>query len=257
MRIIIYFLIVLSFSNCSKRKESVPEKSIKTKVSVKSNAGQTKVPESKTETDYNHIDTLIKKCQPFNINDINCFWELKLFLYKGQKLGTGKLELINQKNLKVILSDDYGDAEDYTLDEFSDWHSFKLMSDDVIKDANFDGYKDFVLYRRSASGSAGEFSEIYLFNQTKKIFERSKVLSGYNISIDTITKTVSSYARNGAKYNVTDTIYFGKNGKIKYQKITEGETIKTKDGTPLFKITYKKVIDGKVVKTKIDTVTNY
>jgi hypothetical protein len=252
MKKTIYILIVLLFSNCNNRKEPVSKKSLTAKDTVQSNVMLTKVSENKTEIDHEHIDTLRKKSQTFSINGLDCFWELTLYLYKGEKGGLGKLELQNKKNGKIIL---IKDEDYYYLDHLAvdDWQ----LSDDVFKDANFDGYKDIILYNRGASGSAGEFSDIFLFNPLNRIYEKSETLSGYYIDIDTITKTISSYAKNGAGYNVTDIIHFGRNGKIKYSEVTERETINTSDGKPLFKITYNKVINNKIVKTKIDTVTNY
>jgi hypothetical protein len=231
----------------------VSKKNTKAKDSVQSNSVLSKVSENKTEIDHRQIDTLIKKSQTFRINGINCFWELTLYLYKGEKSGSGKLELKNKKNGKIILNKD---EDYYYLDHLGVVDDLQL-SDDIVKDANFDGYKDIILYNRGASGSAGDFSDIFLFNPLNRIYKKSETLSGYEINIDTITKTVSSYAKNGAGYNVTDTIHFGKNGKIKYSEVTEREKINKSDGKPLIKITYNKVMNDKIVKTKIDTVADY
>lgn len=253
MKILLYIFIILSLSNCNNRKESVSKKNTKAKDSVQSNSVLSKVSENKTEIDHRQIDTLIKKSQTFRINGINCFWELTLYLYKGEKSGSGKLELKNKKNGKIILNKD---EDYYYLDHLGVVDDLQL-SDDIVKDANFDGYKDIILYNRGASGSAGDFSDIFLFNPLNRIYKKSETLSGYEINIDTITKTVSSYAKNGAGYNVTDTIHFGKNGKIKYSEVTEREKINKSDGKPLIKITYNKVMNDKIVKTKIDTVADY
>jgi hypothetical protein len=260
MKKLIYLLIVLSFSNCNNRKEFTPEKSVQTEDSSELGLLKTKLRENQTEIDDDNADTLVKKSQPFKINNINCYWELSLFLHKGETSGLGKLELRNLKSQEIILSTD--DEDYYGLDEYDNWHSynrinFDHMNDEVIKDVNFDGHKDFILYHRSASGSAGEFFNVHLFNPTKKAFEKSKALSGYNITLDTINKTVSSYAKNGASYNVSHVIHFDKNGKTKYAETTERETIETTDGRPLFKVTYKKVMNAKIVITQIDTVTDY
>lgn len=258
-KIIILFLISI-FANCNQR-ESALEKNVKEKDSLESVLQETKTLERKAETDVDNADTLFKKSQLFKINGVNCFWELTLFLYKGEKGGTGKLELRNQKNGEIILTNDNGNQGDYySLEGYGHWHSFnnldfELMNADIIKDVNFDGYKDFVIYNRGSSGSAGEFSDIYLFNPIKKTFERSKTLSGYNIDFDTIAKTVSFYARNGGYYNVSSTIHFNRLGKIKFEEVIERETIE--NNSPLFKITYKKIINDKLVKIKIDTVTDY
>lgn len=261
MKNILWLIIVIAFSNCIDRKESVSKKSTKEKDSVQSNVTLTKVSKSNTEIEHEHIDTLRKKSQPFKINGVNCYWELTLFLYKGQKGGTGKLELRNQKSSLIILRNDNGDEGDYySLNGYGYWHSFneinfELMNADIITDANFDGYEDFVIHNRSSSGSAGDFSDVYLFNPVKKTFERSKTLSCYDIHIDTTNKIVSSYAKNGAAYNVSASIHFGSHGKIKYSEVIETEKID--NNSPLFRVTNRKIINGKVVKTKIDTVTDY
>jgi hypothetical protein len=247
-----FTLLFLSCQNSQKsesfEKNNIDEENIITDTLVQ------KVPEyKKTEINWAKSDTLVKISEPFLINGIQCFWELTLYLYKGEKSGSGKLELKNKKNGEIILNKE----EDYyyleRLGVVDDWQ----LNDDVFKDSNFDGYKDIILYNRGASGSAGEFSDIFLYNPLNRIYEKSETLSGYNIDIDTITKTISSYAKNGAGYNVTDTIHFGKNGKIKYSEVTEREKINKSDGKPLFKITYNKVMNDKIVKTKIDTVADY
>jgi hypothetical protein len=247
-----FTLLFLSCQNSQKNQNfeenNVDEENIITDTLVQ------KVPEyKKTEINWDKSDTLVKISEPFLINGINCFWELTLYLYKGEQSGSGKLELKNKKNGKIILNKEENYYYLERLGVVDDWQ----LNDDVFKDANFDGYKDIILYKRGASISAGEFSDIFLYNPLNRIYEKSETLSGYNIDIDTITKTISSYAKNDAGYNVTEIIHFGRNGKIKYSEVTERETINTSDGKPLFKITYNKVINNKIVKTKIDTVTNY
>ncbi|WP_432671082.1 XAC2610-related protein [Flavobacterium sp. SM2513] len=251
MKILLFLFTILLFPNCKNREES--NSKIRATDGVESEIVKTTSLEDNPETDNEHVDTFSKKSQTFNINGISCFWELTLFLYRGEKGGTGKLELKNKKNGKIILNKD---EDYYYLDHLGVVDDLQL-SDDIVKDANFDGYKDIILYNRGASGSAGDFSDIFLFNPLNRIYKKCETLSGYEVNIDTITKTVSSYAKNGAGYNVTDTIHFGKNGKIKYSEVTEREKINKSDGKPLFKITYNKVMNDKIVKTKIDTVADY
>lgn len=248
MKTIIYFLIILSFSNCNNRREPVlkSEKTAKTASKI----GDV----DRTETDNLKTDTLIKKSNPFKINGMDCFWELKLFIRDGNNGGDGILALKNTQSKRTILtnSDYYSLDNAYYANSFNGI-DFESLNKDAVKDLNFDGYKDCMIYGLAESGSAGSFYKVYLFNNEKKIFELSEAVSGYDIAIDTVSKTLSSGGRNGYGYNISATDYFGRKGKIKYTEITEREVI---SGEPkrLLKTTYKKIIDKKIIETKMDTV---
>ncbi len=167
----------------------------------------------------------------------------------------GKLVLKNGQSKTTILtnSDYYSLDNAYYTNSFTRI-DFESLNKDAIKDVNFDGYKDVMLYGISESGSAGSFYKVYLFNSKKQLFEPSEALSGYDITIDTIKKTLSSGGKNGYGYNINIIDYFGKKGKIKYKEITEREII-SEEPKSLLKTTYKKMVGQKIIQTKIDTTT--
>jgi len=238
--------MILSFSNCNNRRETVL-KSEKTAKTV------SKIFTANTEKNNLKTDTLIKKSMPLKINGMDCFWELKLLIGQGNKSGDGILALKNMQSKRTILtnSDYYSLDNSYHTNSFNRI-DFESLNKEAIKDLNFDGYKDCMIYGLSESGSAGSFYKVYLFNNEKKIFELSEAVSGYDIAIDTISRTLSSGGRNGYGYSISAVNYFGRKGKIKYTEITEKEVI---SGEPkrLLKTTYKKIIDKKIKETKIDT----
>ncbi len=55
----------------------------------------------------------------------------------------------------------------------------------------------------------------------KKVFELNKELSGYELEVNKVEKTLLSYAKNGFGYNVNSIIHFDKIGKIKYTELIE------------------------------------
>lgn len=248
MKNIYYFLIIFSFFNCNNRKESAPKSEKKAKTTSKI------LVVNRIETNNLKTDTLIKKSKTFKINGINCFWELKLLIERGSNDdGDGKLVLKNNQSKKTLLtnSDYYSLNNSYYTNSFNSI-DFESLNKDAIKDLNFDGFKDFMIYGITQSGSAGSFYKVYLFNNEKKIFEQSEVLSGYDVSIDTINKTLSTGGRSGYYWNISSTNYFGRKGRIKYTEVTEREVI-SNEPKRLLKTTFKKIVDKKIIKTKIDT----
>lgn len=247
MKTILYLLILISFSNCNNRKESVFK--AKKIVNTKTETFQVKNKEANSLK----IDTLTKKSEPFTINGIKCYWVLTLLIKEGNNDDSdGKLVLKDKQSAKVLLiNSDYYDLDDSYYTNSFKRIDFESLNEDAIKDINFDGYKDFMIYGKTESGSAGMFYKVYLFNNEKKIFEQSELLSGYNIAIDTINKSISTSAKNGFKWNISRTHHLSRKGKIEYTEITEREVISEEPS--LLKTTYKKTIGEEIVKTKIDT----
>ena len=66
-----------------------------------------------------------------------------------------------------------------------------------FKDLNFDGHIDFFIYSKKNSGSGGAFFDVYLFDHRKKYFYHSDKLSGGEIEIDSVKKTISTYWKSG------------------------------------------------------------
>lgn len=199
----------------------------------------------KTEINWEKSDTLVKISEPFLINGIKCFWEFKLIVYEGATGGSGINRLKNHNTNKVLLlNEDYFD-----LDLFNSIDKNNFDFNGELKDANFDGLKDFIVYSRTGSGSGGAMFKVFLFNTKKGVFEFSEELSGGEFELNEAEKTVSTYWKMGVGWNSTQVHHFDKNGRIKFTEITTREII---DNDSL-QTTYKKIVDGKTIKTEIDT----
>lgn len=196
---------------------------------------------------YTNPDTLIKKSNAFIINKIKCYWLLTLIVYQDLTGGTGIMELKNYKTNKRLLSyDDY-----YNKDFYTNFETYTI-DDDHLKDANFDGFKDFIVLIREASGSAGDYYNVYLFDNKSKTFTLSKEISNYGFEIDTINKTTSNYYKSGYSFNISSISYFNKKGKIKFTETIERKIIQKND-TEVLKTTFTKSIGEKIIKKTIDT----
>jgi hypothetical protein len=202
----------------------------------------------KTETDFNKPDTLIKTSAPFVINGVKCYWKIGLIVYPGDENGDITLELKNLSTNKIILS---------SFDEQYDKHAFNTidfenLNKDNLEDLNFDGYKDFSFFDKAASGTAGTYYRAYIFNSKKQLFEFIEDLSGYGLTANVKDKTLSTYGKNGAYWNLKKIHHFGKGGKIRYTEITKNEVISI-DTKRFLKTTYERIVDDQIIKIKIDT----
>lgn len=251
MKKIIYisFLSIIAFSCQNSQNNKVSEENNTDKENIISDTLEQKVPEyKKTEINWDKSDTLVKISEPFLINGIKCFWEFELIVYEGATGGSGINRLKNHNTNKVLLlNEDYFD-----LDLFNSIDKNNFNFNGGFKDANFDGLKDFIVYSKTGSGSGGSAFNVYLFDKTKNIFERSDELSGGEFEINETEKTVSTYWKMGVGWNSSRVHHFDKNGKIKFTEITTREII-SGDSTSLLQTTYEKVVNGKTIKTEIDT----
>lgn len=246
MKKFIYIFIILLLANCKNPK--VTENLVVQKTE-KDSTNKSKQKYNKTEIIYKKQDTLIKTSEPFIINNIKCYWKLTFIVYEGNEYGEGILELKNKNKTLLNNSRNLSSNDSYYQHNFSNFH-FESFTIDSKEDLNFDGFKDFKIFDKEPSGSAGMFYWAYIFNPKKKVFELNKELSGYELEVNKVEKTLSSYAKNGFGYNVNSIIHFDKIGKIKYTELIEREII---DTTNFVKTTYKKLINNKVVKTKTET----
>lgn len=242
MKKLLYVIIIIFFTNCNDRKETILKSEIITSAKRKTFVVK------KIETNNLIKDTLTKRSENFKINAINCYWEFYLIANKGEKEGNSIVNLKNSSTNKILLSNsDYGDLELYNSINKND---FDFNGE--FKDANFDGLKDFVVYSRQDSGSGGAFYNVYLFNKSTKTFLLSKELSGGEFEINAKDKTVSTYWKMGVGFNSSKVHHFDKNGKIRFIETITREVINGVQND-LLKTTYKKVINGKIIETKIDT----
>jgi hypothetical protein len=251
MKNIIYisFLIIIVLSCQNSKDNTVSEENNTDNENIITDTLVQKVPEyKKTEINWEKYDTFLKVSEPFLINGIECFWEFELTVYEGATGGVGINRLKNHSTNKVLLlNEDYFD-----LDLFNSIDKNNFDINGGFQDANFDGFKDFIVYSRTGSGSGGIASNVYLYDKKRNVFELSDELSGGEFQINETDKTVSTYWKMGVSWNSSQVHHFDKNGKIKFTEITTREIIDG-DTTSLLQTTYKKVVDGKTIKTEIDT----
>lgn len=253
--ILLYTILILFGCKKSNETNSIAEKITVDSISKISMINEVPFVEKNNSI---QIDTLVKVSKPFVINNVNCYWKFTVYLNNEIQGGNGTLELIGLDNKQALLTD--GENEYYELNASYYTHSFngisfEQLNDESIKDINFDGYNDFMLYSRVSSGSGGEFYKVYLFDNKTELFKFSKELSGGYLTINNDNRSLLSSWKNGAG-NYTERVhYFDKTGKIKFTEIITNEII-WGDTLSLLKKSYKKIIEGKVVKTKIETL-NY
>ncbi len=183
-------------------------------------------------------DTFVKTSSDFIVNNINCYFKYETVSEDTLGYCNVVTQLIDKATGKAILEN-----EDFYYGFNPE--KFQIGQDDF----NFDGNKDYSFYSNENSGSGGVFYKIYLFNNKTKRFDYSELLSGGNVEVDSLNKTVSNFWKMGAGFRSTENIRFGKQGKIKFieRKISEGiegDTLGRR------KITYEKKINSKIVKRK-------
>lgn len=124
-----------------------------------------------------------------------------------------------------------------------------------LTDVNLDGYQDFKLHNESASGSAGDFEDVYIYDPKLKKFEHSEVFSGYTIAINPEKRIVSHFGKSGYWNFVLEEIRLGKRSQLLFR---ESFTCSSKDDKLLLqyvKSDGKKVLKRKEKTIAIDSVT--
>lgn len=200
-------------------------------------------------------ETIIKKSEPFKLNNILCYWEHSFILNNDIIHGVG-MKLKDYKTEKVLLeSENYvkhqGDFE-YKSDNY-----FDQINKRYFKDVNFDGFKDFVNF---SSGSMGMTNRtgIYIFNNQTKTFDSVKDAAGEDLSDNYIAEVDSINRILVTRSFDMERVYerrqhFDKNGKIKFSEYVTQSSVEISD--KYFDIfDYTKYINGKNVETKTDTI---
>lgn len=228
-------ILCLIFISCKNESSKSGSKSYSTQIVTKTNSDPGEQKRIK-------CDSINLTSDAFEINDMKCQWNFIATSYNG-KDGEGKMILVNQGTNKILLAD-----EDY-YEDICHGIDFEDITKNNFKDANFDGYKDYVAFNRTGSGSGGEMYNIYLFDKSRGIFKIS-ALSGAYPTFDSINRTLRTTWRSGAYSYSEITTYFDTKGSIKYTIIYQEEPL-AED----VKIqTIKKIINGKIVHTKVDTL---
>ncbi len=195
-------------------------------------------------------DTLTWEQSEFTINNMKCFWLGKLVVLRGDTTPhPAKFDLLAADNRKVL----YTKTEDADRKGFKFLRTYDGLFSDLFKDINFDGYKDILEYNKFSSGSGGSFYDVYVFDTGKKTFVLSEELSGADITVDTLQRSVTDYWKSGYGNYATNTRYYDSKGRLKYTEQINYELLPGDSGD-LQRVERKRIVKGKVVKNTVDTV---
>lgn len=195
-------------------------------------------------------DTLTWEQPGFVLNNMKCFWAGKLVTLRGDTLShPAQFYLLAADNRKVL----YTKVEDADRKGFDFLRGYDGLFRDLFKDINFDGYKDILEYNRLSSGSGGSFYDVFVFDPGKKEFVLSKELSGADITVGTLQRSVTDYWKSGYGTYAANTRYYDLKGRLKYTEQINYELLPGDSGD-LQRVERKRIVKGKVVKSTVDTM---
>lgn len=195
-------------------------------------------------------DTLTWEQSEFVLNNMKCFWTGKLVILRGDTMShPAQFDLLSADNRNVL----YARSEDTDRKGFEFLRGYDGLFSELFRDINFDGYNDILEYNKLGSGSGGSFYDVYVFDSGKKEFVLSKELSGADITVDTLQRSVTDYWKSGYGTYAANTRYYDLKGRLKYTEQINYELLPGDSGD-LQRVERKKLIKGKVVKTTVDTV---
>lgn len=185
----------------------------------------------------------IDRSEPFVVNGLKVRWKKSATFTYYDKRKT-KFPDIN-----YTLTDESRNEILQAAQPSMPWYNagYFLGSENFV-DINLDGYADFKIYDPNASGSAGSFENVYLYSPKTKKFEFSEMFSGYDISIDTKSRTISSFGKSGGfNFAITET-HLDKNSKILYV-----EEYRASENHEKLTLTYIKRKGKKILVEKTET----
>ena len=185
------------------------------------------------------VKTEKNRSKTFTVNGINIFWNISEAITENDTLNI--LELKNAKTNKILLRDTL-----YYTDKFLKFEEEDYELTNNFRDANFDGYDDYVTVFHFQNARANNF-KIYAFNPELKTYEF--LLDGDDLEIDTINKTVSSSWFSQISYTIRT--YHFKAGKIDFEEEEYHGYIHGSDG--LQENVYTKMKNNEVIYIKKDT----
>ncbi len=197
-------------------------------------------------------DTLTLTSLPFALNRMSCYWKHSFVIYDyGLEVNMELLEKSSNR-LLVEYADNPRYAENYNYKSSSYFDEINIK---LLKDVNFDGLKDFVIYSEGSMAMTS-LTNIYLFDKKTKTFIRGEENDLSDISIEEIDSlnrilTTSSFDRE-REYK---TLYhFDRSGNIKFTEHLSEETYSPNDTLDFTIKSYSKVVKGKEVASNVDTV---
>ncbi|HEY0091539.1 MAG TPA: hypothetical protein VGB43_03540 [Flavobacterium sp.] len=185
---------------------------------------------------------------PFKLNDRIVSWEFKVkYSYdeKGKQSLTvdfGKA-LIDTISKKIILQSVVENVDKRNLD-------YAERNENFL-DVDFDGNLDYTSLDNASSGSAGAFTNIYIYNSSKGEYEFSETFSGYNLTVDHKNRTITTTSKSGYGNYFVKVIHLGKKSEILYLESCQSKYHSNEQKAEL---NYQKSQNGKVLSRKAKTV---
>ena len=203
-----------------------------------------------------YYDTLIKTSEPFEFNELFCFWEHTLII-ADYGVSEVFLKLKEQPSQRIILEDNtnvrYPEDFDYKAEDY-----FDIINNRYFEDVNFDGYKDFVIYSHGSMPMTS-MTNITIFDKQTHTFNTESDTLGWYLSdnsievIDPYNRTLTTSSFDWEKMYMR-IHHFDKEGNVKFSENSSEEYYEPERGIPKMIVTYAKIVNGKEVETRIDTL---
>jgi len=190
--------------------------------------------------------------QPFLFQGTECVWEYFIPNHNNSNGVLYTQNLLDNTTRKILLAGQ-SDVENYAKTTRSLFDVNKINAG--MNDINFDGHIDISLHNLSKSGTAGDFSDVYIFDANKGVYAYSHLFSGYNLSIDEEKKKVSFASRGGGGIHFLREIQLDEKSNVQHLKKFSSDFVKVNDSY-LTIYSYEKTIQNKLVEKVTDTIQN-
>lgn len=192
--------------------------------------------------------------KPFMFIDKDCSW-VYVFMNSNPSLKYNcyKLSIIDNQTGKIILDGSSLDVE--MCDYLKNIHLSRATVPELI-DVNFDGFGDMMLPNNVKSGSAGSYTDSYIYNDELEVFKYSELYSGYNLVVNKDDKILSQSSKGGGGLYFEQQILFDNSGNIRHIKKFRTDSDYSVDNQKYPIYIYEKIVDGKVIEKVTDTISD-
>ncbi|WP_420574720.1 XAC2610-related protein [Kordia sp.] len=188
--------------------------------------------------------------KPFTFQDKTYIWQFFIPNYNAQKGVLYTQNLLDYTTKKVILKG--AEVENY-VDRVTELFTTAQLGFEV-KDLNFDGFEDLYSINKVKSGTAGNFTDVYLFNKELGTFEYNSIFSGYNLQTYPLKKMISHTVQNANHYSLKE-VYINADATVNYINTYRTIDISVSENYKVV-YSYEKTVAQKVTKKITDTITN-
>ena len=189
----------------------------------------------------------------FDFQGQECVWEYIIPNYNSLDGLLYTQNLINNKTKKVILN---GQIEESHNEMYSDDINVLFQTNGlnaILDDINFDGENDILIFNRNKSGTAGEFTDVYIFDKKTGSYEFSTFFSGYDCNILKDKKIITYFAKGGGRNYFYKEVHFNNNSNIKFTN--HFRSISISNSNELI-YEYEKIVDEKTIRKVSDTINS-